>query len=247
MNVDHDALMAYVDGELSPEDAARVETAIAADPRVAEAVSRQRALRRIVQQAYAPVLEEPVPDALARLVRDEVAPLADVLPLAARAKRTVSAHRWGPPQWAAMAASLLLGVAISQWVLQPQVPPLQLDGSGRLLAGGELASGLGRQLASAPEAGTAVAIGLSFRDAAGRYCRSFAWDGAQPLSGLACRQEDQRWEVVIVTQAAPAPSGELRQAATALSPAVLAEVEARMAGDSLDGAQERQARDAGWR
>lgn len=39
----------------------------------------------------------------------------------------------------------------------------------------------------------------------------------------------------------------MRQAASALPPAVLAAVDAAMAGDALNAEQEKAARDAGWR
>ncbi|MES2859411.1 MAG: hypothetical protein V4704_09560 [Pseudomonadota bacterium] len=246
MNIDHDTLMAFVDGELPPDDAARVETAIAADARLAEMVAHQRALRQILQRAYVPVLDEPVPDALTRLVRGQAAPLADVLPLAARSNRSPPARRWGPPQWAGMAASLVLGVVIAQWLGTPDAARLQV-GEGPLLAGADLAGALERQLASAPQPAAAVAIGLTFRDAGGRYCRSFAIESRQPLAGLACRESDGRWHVPVVMESAAAPEAELRQAATALPPAVLEAIDARISGDPLDAAQEQQARDAGWR
>ena len=42
-------------------------------------------------------------------------------------------------------------------------------------------------------------------------------------------------------------AGEYRQASSALPPAVLAEIDARLQGEPLDAAAERKARDAGWR
>jgi hypothetical protein len=39
----------------------------------------------------------------------------------------------------------------------------------------------------------------------------------------------------------------VRQAASALPPAVLSAVDQRIAGDALDPVRERQARDRGWR
>lgn len=44
-----------------------------------------------------------------------------------------------------------------------------------------------------------------------------------------------------------APAGAMRQAASALPPAVLQAIDARIAGDPLDAARKRQARDRGWR
>lgn len=248
--IDDEMLMAYVDGELTPAQAARVEAAIAADPVLADAVARQRALRQLLGATYAPILDEPVPEALTRTLRPSLSEPGNVVSMPSRAAPASRAHRsmpqWGVPQWAAMAASLLLGVTISQWMAKPDPARLQAEG-GVLMAGADLSGALERQLASAPDPAIAVAIGLSFRDAGGRYCRSFAIESRQPLAGLACRHTDGRWQVPVVMESAAAPAGELRQAATALPPALLAEVDARISGDPLDAAQERQARDAGWR
>lgn len=244
--MDTELLMAYVDGELTPAQAAQVEAAIAADPAIADAVARQFALRRSLGEAYAPVLDEPVPAALTSMLRPSHAESGKVVPLPSRAA-PAPRSRWGMPQWVAMAASLLLGVAVSQWVSKSDAARLHAEKGGALVAGADLASGLERQLASVPEPGRAVAVGLTFRDAAGNYCRSFAIEGSQPLAGLACRESDGNWKVPMITESSAPQSGELRQASTAMPAAVLAEVTARMSGDPLDAAEERRARDAGWR
>lgn len=244
MSVDTEMLMAYVDGELTPAQAAQVEAAIAADPAIADAVARQFALRRSLGEAYAPVLDEPVPEALTRMLRPSDAASGNVVPLPSRAA-PVSRSRWGVPQWAAMAASLLLGVAVSQWVSKPDAALLRTEG-GALVAGAGLANSLEQQLASSPQPGAAVAVGLTFRDAAGHYCRSFSVEGSQPLAGLACRERGGDWKVPMVVEST-AQAGELRQASTAIPAAVLAEATTRMSGDPLDAEEERRARDAGWR
>ncbi|KAF1708046.1 zf-HC2 domain-containing protein [Pseudoxanthomonas sacheonensis] len=245
MSVDTELLMAYVDGELSPAQAAQVEAAIAADPAVADAVAHQFALRRSLGEAYAPVLDEPVPEALTRMLRPSDAESGNVVALPPRAA-PAPRSRWGVPQWAAMAASLLLGVAVSQWISKPDAARLHTGEGGALVAGADLANSLERQLASVPEPDRAVTIGLTFRDAAGNYCRSFAIKGLKPLAGLACRGSDGHWKVPMVAEST-AQAGELRQASTAIPAAVLAEATARMSGDPLDAAEERKARDAGWR
>lgn len=245
MSVDTELLMAYVDGELTPAQAAQVEAAIAADPAIADAVARQFTLRRSLGDAYAPVLDEPVPEALTRMLRPSAAESGNVVPLLSRAA-PASRSRWGVPQWAAMAASLLLGVAVSHRASKPDAALLYAGEGGALVAGADLASSLERQLASVPEPGGTVAVGLTFRDAAGHYCRSFAVEDSQPLAGLACRESGGNWKVPMVLEST-AQAGELRQASTAIPAAVLAEATARMNGDPLDAAEERRARDAGWR
>jgi hypothetical protein len=91
-----------------------------------------------------------------------------------------------------------------------------------------------------------VSIGLSFRDHDGRWCRTFALAGTPSRAGMACRDADRRWQLSHLVDAGAADAG-LRQAATAMPPAVLVAVDARIAGEPLDAEQERRARDGGWR
>lgn len=244
-------ILAYVDGELDPAGAALVEAAIAADPAVADAVARARRLRAQLRDAFDPVLDEPVPAHLLALARGAgstaAAPApgpapgggATVHPLPRPARR-----RWALPEWTAMAAALVLGIAVSQLAMAPPAGPLVSE-SGRLVADGVLAESLQSQLGA--DTGDGLRIGLSFRDRDGAFCRAFRVGGERDLAGLACRAPDGRWQVPVVVSVAPVDGGALRQASTALPEAVLAELDARIDGEPLDADQEREARDAGWR
>lgn len=227
MKPSYEMLMAYVDGELDIADRLAVEQAIGEDPRIASEVASARLLRKRIQQTYAPVLEESVPARLLSAATDRLAP----------------SRSWGVPAWAGMAASLLLGILVSPLLL-PEKSPSLLGMSGRaLVAGGELAQSLDRRLAADGASGP-VAIGLTFRARDGAYCRTFTLAPPQAMAGLACREGGQ-W-LVPALQAAKVQAGELRRASSQLPPAVLAEVDARIQGDTLDADGERDARDAGW-
>ncbi len=248
MNIDaHDldeaTLMAYADGELSVADAARVAAALAADPAAAQVVAAHRALRARVGAAFAGVLDEPVPAALRDAARS--GPLGATSIGTLHPARAVRA-RWSSREWLAMAASVVLGVALGLLFLLPRQ-----DGPGRLdvvdndlVARGVLARALDRQL-SADSAGP-VQLGLSFRAGDGRYCRAFALRDARPLAGLACRSGDA-WQVSTLAQDTAARTGAMRQASSAWPAAVLADIDARIQGESLDAGAERAARAHGWR
>lgn len=242
MTPDDPLLMAYADGQLQGEQAARVQAAIAADPALAAAVARHRALATQLRQAYAPVLDEPVPDRLQALA---AAPPPASLAQAREAKAAprAPAGRRGPGAWLAMAAMLLLGLAVGLLMGRPAQGPIGADADGGLLAQGGLAQALQTQLASEPA--TDVVIGLSFRDDQGQWCRSFRIDDASALAGLACRASDGRWHVPVLATAVP-EDGELARAGAAIPPAVLAAIDDRLGDEPLDAAQERAARDAGW-
>lgn len=239
MKPDAAELMAYVDGELDAAGIAHVEAAMAADPAVAAAVQSERRLRDQLRGAFDSVLAEPVPAHLQAIARGDGPATATVREMPRRAR-----PRWALPEFAALAAALALGIAISRFALAPAAAPLDVR-EGRLVAAGELAQSLESGLAA--ESGDALRIGLSFRDGTGAYCRSFRLQGGQDLDGLACRDARGDWQVPVLVGSEPSPSGGLRQASGSLPAAVLAEIESRMAGEPLDAVQERAARDAGWR
>lgn len=246
MNITDHEIQAYVDGELAPEDAARIDAAVAADVMVAARVEREKRLRAKVRGAYEPVLSEPVPDRLRTLLAvDETAAHtgdrehADNV-VALRPRRTALPARWRTPV-VAMAASLA-ALAVAMW-LRPGAP-VQMQG-GQLVARGELARDLDTALASAPSAGMSTAVGLTFRDVDGRICRSFA-NRKIASAGLACR-DGERWVLPVVSRLEAGEGGEVRKASSAIPVEVQAAVDARLQGDVFDAAQERAAREAGWR
>jgi len=220
-------LVAYADGELSGDQLARFETELAADPGLAQAVERHRALARRLSAAYAPVLDEPVPSQLISAARQQ------------------PAARRGPPQWAAMAACLVAGVAggvVLTRYAGPQEGPIMARDGG-LVAMGRLETALTSQLASQ---GGPIKLGLTFRTAAGRYCRTFQ-SPEDRLAGLACR-EPGGWTLQATARMAPAQTqGEYRTAGSDTPGAVLAAVDGLIAGSPLDAAAERAARDSGWK
>jgi hypothetical protein len=148
------------------------------------------------------------------------------------------------PLWrgfAALAASLVLGLALGRTLLAPAGGPVGIE-HGTMVAQGALADALDVQLASAQPAGAPVRMGVSFAAADGRLCRTF--DSAA-LSGLACRGE-AGWQLMMTAAGASGPRGDYRQAASG-NPLVAQAAQEMMAGEALDAAGERRARDSGWR
>ncbi len=220
-------IMAYADGELDAALRTAFEIEMQHDPALAEAVAAQKALRRRVAQAYAPILAEQVPAAL----------LA-----AARRGGPGSGRRFpGPPVWAALAACLAIGVFVGRIALPSG--PLGPGPHGTLMARGELATALDRQLSGR---GGAIEISLSFRSRDGRVCRVFH-SAADRLDGLACR-ESGRWAAQALARSdVTVAAGDYRMAASGVSPEVLAAADRMMAGDALDRREEAAARDGKWR
>ena len=241
---DEEMLGAYVDGEL--DDAAReaFERALAADPQLARRVETQRRLRLALDSAFAPTLDEPLPERLLRAAQGHGP--GTVVPMQTASGR---ATRWQTPHWWAMAASLVVGAVLGRQVLAPHGDATLLStGPEGVVATGLLAKALSQQLAA--DRRSVVQIGLSFRAKSGEYCRTFEIRGASTSqAGLACRGREA-WHVQLVEAVPPDTTGggAMRQASsTALPVGVRRAVEAAIAGDVLDAPAEVAARNAGWR
>ena len=265
--INDELLMAYVDGELDEAPAARVAMAVAADPALSARVAREQALRRRLQAALQPDLDAAVPARLLAALQADTsvaapaaveppAPPSPVISLdAARAERTRRAEEaataptrtgWGWAQWGGMAASLLLGLVVARvapWGGAGGEAGDYLARPGQLLARGELAAALDKQLASAPPAVAAVSVQLSFVDQSGQLCRTYTASG---LAGLACRDGGD-WALRMLVPAPTASGTVMRQAATALPPELLSAVDQRIAGNPLDADAERAALQRGWK
>jgi len=223
-----DTLMAYADGELEAAERAAIEQTMRTDPAIAAAVERHRALRADVAAAFAGILDEPVP---ARLQ-----PPAPVVSLAVeRDKR----RRWSWPEWGALAATLVVGVLAGRMIPGGGGPAIAGNG-GQVVAQGELAAALDRQVGGKAEG--AVKVGVSFAARDGAYCRGFVMGAS---AGLACREGGQ-WKIPVLAEAEKEAAGGYRQAGSALPPAVLDAIDARIADKPLDAAGEEAARARGW-
>lgn len=251
-----DTLMAFVDNELDDRERARLTLALSVDAGLRRRVGAMKRQRRSVAAAYAPVLDEPVPDRLAGLLRTPVPAAAQGAALvvdldevrAARApRRRPRLSPW--LQWGGMAAALGVGVLLGtrlDGLGEPgagAAPGLQAGHDGRLVAAGAVDKALSSQLASEPVAGAPVAVQLSFVDQGGSYCRTFS---TAAVAGLACRQGGQ-WAVQTLAVVEAVPEGRVRHAGSVPPPAVQEAVDKRINGNALDPGQERQARDGGWR
>lgn len=249
MNYSDEILMAYADGELAEPQRSEVEAAVRADPALASIVDGHRALRRDVSAAFAGVLDEPVPARLQAPATGKVLSFEAARNARARTQAAAPVLKRTWPRWAALAATLVVGVlAGGVWLDGGKGDGgkgvgsfVSADAGGRLTARGELAGALSRQLASEAAPGSAVRIGVSFAARDGGYCRSFSV-GAK--AGLACR-DGEAWRVPVLTDTAAA-AGEYRQAASAPQ-AVLEAIDERIAGTTLDAAAERAARERGWK
>ena len=233
MAIDDDMLMAFVDGELDEVNRARVERAVAEDPALKTRLEQQQRLRARLAAHYGPAAEEDVPDRFRALLETNVVPFPVAQPRPAR------------PLWqtlTALAATLLLGLAIGRTLLAPGAAgPIGVQ-DGAMVAQGELATALETQLASAQTQAAPTRIGVTFARGDGRPCRTF---DSQAAAGIACRG-DNGWQVIMTSAGAGGQRTDYRQAGSG-NMLVQQAAQDMMAGEPLDEAAERRARDSGWR
>ena len=264
---DRIAVMIYVDAEMPAAERTAFDARLAHEPALAAAVARERALRATLQSAYAPVLDEPVPAGLLDLL---AMPDVEPTPAAHAANDPVAigpsdAHRahlpraqrwhrhWQP--WGAMAACLVLGAVFGTRVHAPQSPAIGADtvalnvrNDGAITAQGGLRDALEQRVAGTVlDPNSPIAVGLTFRNHARQYCRTFTLDSAS--SGIACKQSDG-WVVAHLEHAAGTPAsatGAYRTAASPYSPTLLQAIDALRDGDTLDATAETAAKAKGWK
>jgi hypothetical protein len=248
-------LAAFLDGRLEDEQlAAAIEGAINADPDLAEramalAEGSDDAPAQAVRDAFAPVLGAPVPahltQALAAPGGAQVVNLADrrvsTRALPVPANDTGGSWRW--PQFAAVAASVALGVMIGGPLLGGREGGAGGDPGALLLANAEVSAML--DAAPSGQAQDLAALGegevvLTFRNTAGALCRQFtitAPGGGGASDALACAAKGGDWQVEAFGRRA-APVGEMKLAGGDAAVGVVAAVDEQIAGDPLIGPEE---------
>lgn len=236
MSYDDETLGRYIDGELDARTISALEAAMLRDTVLAARVAALREVSLGLRGEFAAVLSEDVPERL----RQAVLTTPSDLRTAAPARRGFLGG-WRLPAFAsgaAGAAGLALGLALAP------ASVLALNEDGHVVAQGALAASLQDGLASEP--GGATVIGVTFRDKDGAWCRSFEMRASEAgLAGLACATGDD-WRIETAA-ATPARTGDYAQASAAMPEAVRAAIAEKRAGEPLDAAAERAARDAGWK
>lgn len=231
---EEEEFFAWLDGELEGDAADRVAARVAASPELTARADQYRRLTDSLRGAFALVAEADSPPPQFQS--------AQVVELGARSTEHERRSRWlAAPQWAAMAASLAVGLVVgSQFVGSSGQDSIVVIEHGRLVAAAGLEQRLDTGLASAPTEDPR--IGLTFRDASGNICRSFKNAAA---SGLACRGGDD-WQIRGLFQGGEGQAGDYRMAAGD-DPRLSALIDETIAGEPFDADQEKAARDNDWR
>ncbi len=255
-------IMAYVDGELPPEQHAAVERRLAASPALKELEREMRESREMLRQAFAAEADRPVPDRLRDLVVN-----ADIDGKGAADSNVVSlAHFLKRPafgrirRYAAVAACLML---VAGWGFGGLLVPLLDSGSGGVILSAELMAAddpnTHAMLARTPsgevvpwrsadgDASGRIMPIATFESRFGQYCRQFTQevssaDGGTRLLAIACRDGDGAWSTSFVMVTPPSEPRNPGTYETASGPTeeTMSKAAAALGGESvLDPAAER--------
>jgi hypothetical protein len=254
MNISDELLAAYIDGELDGAELARVEQAVVQDSQLAQRVAQQRALRARLRGACDGVLQQTVPQRLARASRlgspSGPAVVIDLARVRAERARRNKGQRGVKVRRYAVAATLVIGLLIGALAQRMSTPSSLTEfRDGSLQARGPLAQALNEQLASSPPGSALVRVGLTFKEHSGNFCRTFVLGSSRPLAGLACR-EQEHWQVLNLVSTdgsnVVVNGQNLRPAFSSLPAALLQAVNERISGDPLSASAEAKARSSGW-
>jgi hypothetical protein len=230
MTISPELLAAFVDGELSEFDAARVRRAIADDPQLAEQVVQLQQLSGLLSARFDPILDQPVPERLTRPIEDA----AKVVDLGAvRAAR----QRWFERPLVRYAGGSTIAACLIAFLMVGRNPA----GSGADYAAPQLATALDTAL-SGETASDGTRPLLSFRTAAGEACRAYSGNSG---GGIACR-DSKGWKLRMTGAKGEGQQTQYQQAGSD-DAAIMAAAQEMAASPALDRAAEEAARSEGWR
>lgn len=244
--MDPERLEAFVDGELSPEDAASVVLHLADCAQDRAHVDALMETGALLAAAYAEPLHQAVPERLRATIFPtaiRTAPARDRRRTTAPTRQRTSRLRWAI---AGLAASVLLVVGL----VQRNGPAREIT-AGPIAAGSALHAALERMPSgAAPEGLTLMG---TFRDAAGRPCREFEALAAPTgvvTRGIACRATGGGWTTIAAYSEAkpaePGPSQAFIPAGGADDGDLDAVLDRIGAGMTLTPAEEAALLDTGW-
>ena len=236
--VEDEKFFAWLDGELPADEAARVETEVAANPRLSLRAEEHRKMAAGLRGAFAEVEAQPVSERLAGVMSQERGKVVDLAEARERRSYPKPPSLW--VQMGALAATLAIGIVTGNLLTGGVSSPIGTEG-GRLVASAELEEALYARLASMP-ADSGPRIGLTFRDKSGTICRTFE---EQATSGLACR-EGGDWRIRSLYQSPEGQASDYRMA-SGQDPQLMEAVELSIDGEPFDAGQERSAMEQGWR
>ena len=247
---DDELLSSLLDGALSPADAVRLQQRLEREPELRARFEAFERANTTVRDAYAGVVNEPLPKELLDLLARENATGDNVVPLAARPMR----ERRSFTLTTALAASIALALGIALGILVAPgrgVPDvIELAAQGGAVAPGtalfEVLEGVPSAETRELAAGVAATPVLTFGTADGAYCREVDVASSEGTTQmLACRR-DGAWRLAHTSYVVSVSTDGVFRPASGPSPAIDAAIDELIDGAPLDAAAERELIGNAW-
>jgi anti-sigma factor RsiW len=204
-------LMAYADGELDEAKSQEIAADISKSPALARKVEMFRQSRRLAKDAFAPLENEKVPDALLASIKAEIAehekPAAPAIKQFPKTPLPLAANdNWR--RWAAAASlAVLLAGGIGYFFGQQSGSSADAP---RFALEQPVGEAIGQRLARLPSGAEEtwddrrLKMIASFADASGRLCREFEYHAISKdtFVAVACRADDN-WQLTFAVEAPP--------------------------------------------
>ena len=247
--IDDETLSAFLDGELSTEQAEQIEQAINDDAELAARVESLAKVNELASQAYQEILHDPIPQHLIDAVRQQQPVRAEVISLASR-KRFMDYVPMAVAASVALVVGSLLGYQIGDDGADSH-SLVQAD-AGLIVMQNPLYIAL-EQTPSLQhyemDNGDVIVPVMSFQADDGRYCREFQINSDQNVSvGVACK-ENNYWNTQVLLAAGSRPVDSTSyQPASGYSQEILDTVLDQLwMGVAYDVAEEQALIQKGWR
>lgn len=262
MKLSDEKLMAFVDGELSAEEAKKIKREVEANAEYQAKVDQFKQTKELLDNAYEQILQEPIPHELLNMLSTSGSGETDnevdkIINLDER--RSAKSSTFAKPlQQVAIAASVALMIGgVAGYQLGNESTEFahlltQAD-AGFVVAGNPLHKALesvpSNTVFTAAAAGDIIKPIMSFKSLDNRFCREFEINADSSISvGVACRSND-KWQVEVLLAAGQRAAGNINyQPASGYSEVALnAVLDNLWNGNSFDMEQERNLIANGWR
>lgn len=207
MNMTDETLSAFLDNELPEAEMEAVRDQLAVDPALADRLAELAWVDAELLAHYSSIDDRPMPASVTRMLE------TDQSQSTASGQGNVITFPWWRRMRGhtgkAVAAAVIAGVVLTQWLTQPStgdptwpevVNVLDNQPSGEVYQVDSLA---------------ALTPRLTFRSQAGEWCRQFRLETAGSASEqIACRSEAGAWEQVAQVEVRPSPEPDTYQTAS---------------------------------
>lgn len=244
---DDEALCAYIDGELSAEETARLTERLTKEPALLKRLETMRSADGDVRKVYASLDRQPMPKGVLDLL-DETDATSSEAAMADTGDNVVAMPPRAPRSWFDVPMAMAASVALLAGILLGGLLGDETAGPGSPITIAEVIAPetdlhrlLEGTVSAEPVAFSDGARGnviLTFEAPSGEYCRQFhVEESSRSVDGLACRRGDG-WRVDTLSFG-PATPGGFQTASGGAPAAVRAAVDARIgAAEPLDPAEE---------